>query len=156
MRGMFVLCLWPGLCRLGTFSATAHTLCTPPGVRTGWRRCWLLCPYTPCRFAPPAGASAAPPSGGLQWKRINAQLVCIPAGTAQLYEGLKNILPMQLRCVFVPERSWLGDAASFDWAESAKVRKLAQACLNTLLIKGTLVPFWLPTIFFSTGYLRWG
>ncbi len=35
MRGRFGPCPSPGLCRLGTFAATAHTLCTPPGVHTG-------------------------------------------------------------------------------------------------------------------------
>lgn len=68
MRGRFGPCPSPGLCRLDTFAEMAHTLCTPPGVHTGWRRCWLLYPYTPCRYAPPAGAAAALPWGGLQRK----------------------------------------------------------------------------------------
>lgn len=35
MRGRFGPFLSPGLCRLDTSSATAHTLCTPPGVHRG-------------------------------------------------------------------------------------------------------------------------
>lgn len=89
MRGRFGLCLWPGLCRLGTFAAMVRTLCTPLGVHMGWRLCWLLYPYTLCRYAPPAGAAAAPPWGDLQKKKekfiLKSNMLLLHSCTVNLY-----------------------------------------------------------------------